>query len=265
MWELYGVSAFAVLIFMIVLYLIAQAKKDNSIVDIGWGLGFTLVALTCMWYQKGYDARQLLVTALVCVWGIRLAVYLGIRSIGRGEDFRYAEFRRQWGNRAALIAFFRVFMLQGLIMLALAYPIIRVHTEPSGGSLDAAAYAGLAVWIVGFTFQVVGDAQLRRFKQQRRNKEEVLKEGLWRYTRHPNYFGEAAMWWGIAIIMLPVPGGWGAWISSLLINLLLLKVSGVPFLDRRYADNPAYQQYKKETNRFVPWFPKTEQRRQVGS
>jgi len=99
---------------------------------------------------------------------------------------------------------------------------------------------------------------LRQFKKKRQDKEEVLTSGLWRYTRHPNYFGEAVMWWGIAIIVLPTPGGWGAMISSLLINLLLLKVSGVPFLDRRYANNAAYQQYKKQTNRFVPWFPRTD-------
>lgn len=255
MWELYGMSALAVLTFMVLLYAAAQAKKDNSIVDIGWGLGFVIVAATTFFSGGGDDERQLLVTVLTCVWGIRLAAYLLVRSIGRGEDYRYANFRKQWGNRAALISFFRVFMMQGLILLLLSYPIVRVNAE-HGGKLDAAAYAGLAVWLFGFVFQVVGDAQLRRFKKNRTDKEAVLASGLWRYTRHPNYFGEAAMWWGVAIIVLPVAGGWGALISAALINLLLLKVSGVPFLDRRYADNPAYQRYKKETNRFIPWFPR---------
>ncbi|MNY41957.1 3-oxo-5-alpha-steroid 4-dehydrogenase [compost metagenome] len=144
-------------------------------------------------------------------------------------------------------------------MLLLSYPIIRVQSEKSE-SLDLASYLGLAVWIVGFMFQVIGDWQLRQFKKKRVNNEEVLTTGLWRYTRHPNYFGEAVMWWGIAIIVLPVPAGWGAIISSLLINFLLVKVSGVPFLDRRYAHNSAYQQYKRETNRFIPWFPKVERK-----
>lgn len=259
MWTLYGISGAAVLIFMVLLFIAAQFKKDNSIVDIGWGLGFVIVALSTFLYQEGFDARQLLVTCLVCLWGVRLAGYLFIRSLGRGEDYRYANFREQWGSRATLIAFFRVFLMQGLIMLLLAYPVIRVQAEKSG-SLDVAAYSGLVIWIVGFMFQVVGDWQLRQFKKNSRNKEEVLTAGLWRYTRHPNYFGEAVMWWGIAIIVLPVPGGWGAMISSLLINALLLKVSGVPFLDRRYANNPAYQQYKRETNRFMPGFPKVERR-----
>ncbi|MBD3920361.1 DUF1295 domain-containing protein [Paenibacillus sp. PR3] len=259
MLALYGISGAAVFIFMVILYIAAQFKRDNSIVDIGWGLGFVIIALTTFGYQEGMDGTRLLVTALVCIWGIRLAVYLFIRSLGRGEDYRYADFRRQWGRRAALIAFFRVFMLQGLIMLLLSYPIICVNAGKNP-SLDLAAYLGLIVWIVGFMFQSIGDWQLRRFKKNRRNNEEVLTTGLWRYTRHPNYFGEAVMWWGISIIILPIPGGWGALISSLLINLLLVKVSGVPFLDRRYAHNPAYQQYKKETNRFIPWFPEIERR-----
>jgi steroid 5-alpha reductase family enzyme len=182
-------------------------------------------------------------------------VHILIRSIGRGEDFRYANFRKQWGERVVLIAFFRVFMMQGLIMLLLAYPIIRVNAEQSNG-LDLAAYLGLAVWILGFMFQVIGDYQLKQFKKTRSSKDDILNTGLWRYTRHPNYFGEATMWWAIAIILLPVQGGWIALFSSLLINLLLVKVSGVPFLDKRYAGNEAYQQYKKETNRFIPWFPK---------
>ncbi|OAS16744.1 DUF1295 domain-containing protein [Paenibacillus oryzisoli] len=259
MWVLYGISGVAVFIFMSLLFFIAQVKKDNSIVDIGWGLGFVIIALTTFMYQQGYDGRQLLITILVCIWGIRLAVYLFIRSIGRGEDYRYANFRKQWGSRAVLIAFFRVFMMQGFIMLLLAYPIIRVHSKQMG-AFDLTAYLGLAVWIVGFMFQTIGDWQLRQFKKNRRNQEEVLTSGLWRYTRHPNYFGEAVMWWGIALIVLPLPGGWGALISSLLINLLLIKVSGVPFLDRRYANNLAYQQYKRETNRFLPWFPRIERR-----
>lgn len=255
MWVLYGVSGIAVFTFMVILFIIAQVKKDNSIVDIGWGMGFVLIAIVTFFYKDGYDARQLLVFLLVSLWGARLAVHILIRSIGRGEDFRYANFRKQWGERVVIIAFFRVFMMQGLIMLLLAYPIIRVNAEQSNG-LDLAAYLGLAVWILGFMFQVIGDYQLRQFKQTRSNKDDILNTGLWRYTRHPNYFGEATMWWAIAIILLPVHGGWIALLSSLLINLLLVKVSGVPFLDKRYAGNQAYQQYKKETNRFIPWFPK---------
>lgn len=255
MWSLYGVSGLVVLIFMVLLFLIAQIKRDNSIVDIGWGMGFVLIALSTFFYREGYDARQLLILLLVCLWGVRLATHILVRSIGQGEDFRYANFRKQWGKRVVLIAFFRVFMMQGLIMLLLAYPIIRVNVEQSDG-LDAFAYIGIVIWLIGYIFQVVGDAQLRQFKKTRKSKEEVLTSGLWRYTRHPNYFGEAAMWWGISVILLPVSWGWISIISALLINLLLLRVSGVPFLDKRYAGNIAYQQYKKETNRFIPWFPK---------
>ncbi|RTE11380.1 DUF1295 domain-containing protein [Paenibacillus whitsoniae] len=255
MWSLYGVSGIAIGLFMLALFGVAQVKKDNSIVDIGWGIGFVIIALLTFAYLPGYGARRLLVTGLVAAWGLRLALHLWLRSLGRGEDFRYANFRKQWGKRAVVIALFRVFLMQGVIMLGLAYPIILANANPDS-SLDAAAYAGLVVWLVGFLFQAVGDYQLRVFKRRRKRSEDVLTSGLWRYTRHPNYFGEAAMWWGIALIVLPLPGGWGALISAFLINLLLLKISGVPFLDRRYAENAAYQQYKKETNRFIPWFPK---------
>ncbi|MNZ72558.1 3-oxo-5-alpha-steroid 4-dehydrogenase [compost metagenome] len=254
MLTLYAVSGGAIFLYMVILFLAAQIKKDNSIVDIGWGMGFVIIAFVTFFYKDGFEPRQLLILVLVTLWGVRLALHLLIRSIGRAEDFRYANFRKEWGKNVVVIAFFRVFMLQGFFMLLLAYPIIRVNAEQSGG-LDAAAYVGFVIWAIGFLFQAVGDAQLESFKKTRRSKEEVLTTGLWRYTRHPNYFGEAAMWWGIAVIILPVRGGWIAVFSALFMNLLLLKVSGVPFLDKRYAQNAAYQQYKKETNRFLPWFP----------
>lgn len=253
---LYGISALSVLAFMVVLFTAAQIMKDNSIVDIGWGMGFVIIAFSTFFYEPGFDARQLLILVLVCAWGFRLAGYLLARARGQGEDFRYANFRKQWGRRAVVTAFFRVFMFQGAVMLIIAYPVIRIQAS-EGHGLDALAYIGLAVWIAGFLFQSIGDAQLRTFKKTRTSKEDVLKSGLWRYSRHPNYFGEAVMWWGIALIALPVPGGWLSLGSALLMNVLLLKVSGVPFLEKRYKENPAYQQYKRETNRFIPWFPKT--------
>ncbi|WP_162463309.1 DUF1295 domain-containing protein [Paenibacillus psychroresistens] len=254
MWSLYAVSSIAVLIFMVLFFLVAQIIKDNSIIDIGWGIGFVIVAFVSFFHSKGYDSRQLLVLIMVVIWGTRLALHLYIRSIGRGEDFRYANFRKDWGKNAFIIAFFRVFMMQGVIMLLLSYPLLRVNAVQSSG-LDVWAVIGLVVWCVGFLFQAIGDYQLEHFKKTRTNKDAILKTGLWRFTRHPNYFGEAAMWWGIFLVVLPVHLGWTAVFSALFINLLLLKVSGVPFLDKRYAGNEAYQTYKQETNLFIPWFP----------
>lgn len=256
MLDLYVLNVAAIFIFMVTMFIIAQLKKDNSIVDIGWGLGFVIIAFVSYFATGGEkDLRQTVVLILVTLWGIRLFLHLFIRSIGRGEDFRYVNFRKQWGKNATVIAFFRVFMMQGAIMLLLAYPIVLVNSAIAEG-LDGAAIIGLIVWIVGFLFQTIGDYQLERFKKQKKHKEEILKSGLWRYSRHPNYFGEAAMWWGIFLIVLGVQNGWTAFFSAAFINLLLLKVSGVPFLDKRYAGNKDYQLYKQETNQFIPWIPK---------
>lgn len=255
MGELYLYSGLAIFIYMVTLYLIAQKIKDNSIVDIGWGMGFVIIAVISFLVAGEYNLRQWMVLLLVGVWGIRLAAHLYIRSIGRGEDFRYVNFRKSWGDKAAVIAFFRVFMLQGAFMLLLAYPIVRVNAADENNEMIF-LILGTLIWIIGFIFQVVGDAQLEKFKKQKKHKEEVLDTGLWKYTRHPNYFGEAAMWWGIFVIVLPVELGWTSVFSALFINFLLLKVSGVPFLEKRYKDNEAYQEYKKRTNRFIPWFPK---------
>lgn len=256
MWDLYVLNIGAIFTFMVTMFIIAQIKKDNSIVDIGWGLGFVIIAFVSYFSTEGqHSLRQTIILTLVSLWGIRLFLHLLIRSIGRGEDFRYANFRKQWGKNATVIAFFRVFMMQGAIMLLLAYPIVLVNVAESG-EFDVFAVIGMIVWVIGFLFQSIGDYQLERFKKRKKHKEEILKSGLWRFSRHPNYFGEAAMWWGIFLIVLGVQNGWTAFFSAAFINLLLLKVSGVPFLDKRYAGNTDYQVYKQETNLFIPWFPK---------
>ncbi len=256
MFNLYLINIGAIFVFMVTMFIIAQIKKDNSIVDIGWGLGFVIIAFVSYFSTSGaHSFREMIVLILVSIWGVRLFLHLLIRSIGRGEDFRYVNFRKQWGKNATVIAFFRVFMMQGAFMLLLAYPIIFVNIAKTT-NFDVLATIGVLIWLIGFIFQSVGDYQLERFKKRKKHKEEILKTGLWRYSRHPNYFGEATMWWGIFFIVLGVHNGWTSIFSAAFINLLLLKVSGVPFLDKRYAENAEYQQYKKETNRFIPWFPK---------
>jgi len=253
---LYLLNVLVIFAYMCVIYVIAQKIKNNAIVDIGWGFGFVTIAVTSFLYTGNTSVKALLVGTLITLWGVRLGTYLWVRAYGKPEDFRYANFRKQWGKRVKLIAFFRVFMLQGAFMLLIAYPIIHVMKVDDSTSWDLFSIVGAIVWIVGYFFQVVGDAQLASFKKRRISSEQVLTTGLWRYTRHPNYFGEACMWWGIAIIVLPLDQGFWALLSALFINVLLVKVSGVPFLDKRYANNAQYQQYKRETNRFIPWLPK---------
>jgi steroid 5-alpha reductase family enzyme len=240
---------------MAVLFAAALLKRDNSIVDIAWGPGFVLVALLTLLLGKTFEDRQVLVTALVGAWGIRLGVHLYFRNRGRGEDFRYAKWRKEWGRWFVPRSFFQIFVLQGILMLIVSYGVVLANSSPSPG-LGALDVLGAAVWVSGFIFEAAGDAQLKVFKQKPENKGRIMRSGLWRYTRHPNYFGEAVMWWGIFIIDLSLPRGWTGVVSPVLITFLLLRVSGVTMLEKKYAGNNEFQVYARRTNAFFPWFPK---------
>ncbi len=248
-------AAAAIFVYMTAVFLIALLIKDNSIVDVAWGLGFILVALTTLFTRPGFEARHALVTGLVVVWGLRLAAHIFFRNRGRGEDFRYAKWRRDWGRWFIPRSFLQIFMLQGVFMLIVASPVVLVNHSGLKG-LTVLDGLGTLVWITGFLFEAVGDYQLRKFKQNPEGRGKIMTTGLWRYTRHPNYFGEAALWWGIFLIALSVTGGWVAIISPLTIGFLLLKVSGVTMLEKKYAGNEEFAAYARRTSAFFPWFPK---------
>jgi steroid 5-alpha reductase family enzyme len=248
-------SAIAVFVYMTVLFAAALLKKDNSVVDIAWGPGFVLIAVLTLLIGKTFEARQVLATTLVAVWGIRLGVYLYSRNRGRGEDFRYAKWRREWGRWFVPRSFFQIFLLQGILMLVISYGVVLVNASPERG-LGPLDGLGAAVWFIGFFFEAAGDAQLKAFKQKPENKGRIMRSGLWRYTRHPNYFGEAVMWWGIFIIDLSLPRGWTGVVSPALITFLLLRVSGVTMLEKKYAGDDEFQAYARRTNAFFPWHPK---------
>ena len=250
-------SAALVAAYMTVWFFVALIKKDNSIADIAWGLGFVLVAVFTF-FRRGSLVLPLLVTALVAVWGLRLAVHIGRRNRKRGEDPRYAKWRRDWGRAFIWRSFLQVFLLQGFFLLVISSPVVLINTSrgvsPSRGF--PWSLAGALVWIAGFVFEAVGDAQLARFKRDPSNKGRIMDRGLWRFTRHPNYFGESLMWWGLFVIALQAPYGWATIASPLLITFLLVKVSGVPMLERRYAGNPEFQAYARRTSAFVPRPPR---------
>lgn len=248
-------SAIAVVLYMTGLFFIALARKDNSIADIGWGAAFILVALLSFFLEPEYTVRHLLVVGLVVVWGARLAAYIALRNRKRGEDFRYAKWRAQWGRWFIVRSYLQVFLLQGLILLVISYSVMVVNhsTETGWTPWDV---LGLGLWLVGFIFEAVGDHQLTRFKRDAQNKGKIMTTGLWKMTRHPNYFGESAMWWGIFLIALFVKNGWTAVVSPVVITLMLLKVSGVPMLEKKYAGNREFEEYARKTNAFFPWFPK---------
>ena len=248
-----------VAITMTVWFVLAILRKDNSIADIAWGLGFVLVAVVTF-LRRGSLFLPLLVTALVVVWGSRLAVHILVRNRKRGEDPRYAEWRRKWGRSFFWRSYLQVFLLQGLFMLIISSPVILVNTHrwdrPPGGEGHGVWLAGFLLWCVGFLFEAFGDAQLARFKRDPGNRGKIMDKGLWRYSRHPNYFGESLMWWGIFLVALEVPYGWTTVVSPVLITFLLVRVSGVPMLERKYTGNAEFQAYARRTSAFVPWVPK---------
>ena len=246
-------SALSIFCFMCCMFVIAQLIKNNSIVDMGWGLGFILVAFVTF-YAFG-DARfnQKLVTFFTFVWGARLAVYILIRNWGKPEDFRYAQWRRDWGKTVVVRAFFQVFMLQGVIMFINTLPIVVVNsTAAINSNLIWLYLLGSIVGLVGFFFEAVGDWQMFEYKSNPHHTG-IMNKGLWKYTRHPNYFGEAVQWW--AMFMLAIPSG--KWYISIwapvTITFLLLRVSGVTLLEKKYDGNDEYAAYKRNTSAFLPW------------
>jgi steroid 5-alpha reductase family enzyme len=248
--------ALAVFVYMTLLFLLAQLVRDNSIVDVGWGGIFVLLALLSFPWASGWPARPTLVTVLVVVWALRLAFHIGWRKRGQGEDFRYAAWRRAWGRTFLVRSFFQVFMLQGFFGLVVALGVIAVNIAPPEplGILDG---LGTLVWLTGFFFQAVGDLQLSRFKRDPANRGRLMDHGLWRWTRHPNYFGEALMWWGIALLALSVAGGWVGLVSAAVITGLVRWVSGVPMLEEALRQRPGWEAYARRTPVFFPRPPRS--------
>ena len=191
---------------------------------------------------------------MVAIWALRLSVYITLRNHGKVEDHRYQAIRRKNEPHFWFKSLYIVFLLQGLLAWVICLPALAaVSGQTAPGPLD---FLGLALWLIGMYFEVVGDWQLARFRRGQSSSDDVLDSGLWRYTRHPNYFGEAMMWWGIFLFALSVERGWTAVISPLLITFLLLRVSGIAMLEKKYRNNQEFREYARKTSPFFPWFPK---------
>jgi steroid 5-alpha reductase family enzyme len=241
---------------MCLMFVLAQIKRDNSIVDIGWGLGFIAVAFGTFIYYNDQRLHQKLITYLVFVWGMRLSLYIAVRNWGKPEDFRYVNFRKKWGNHQLIGAFFQVFMLQGIIMFINTLPVVVVNSTPHIIKGWAWIYPWAAgIGLIGFVFEAVGDWQMYMFKNNPHHHGRIMNYGLWRYTRHPNYFGEAVQWWAMFLLSIP-SGQWyiSIW-APITITFLLLRVSGVTMLEKKYDGDDEYALYKKTTSAFIPWFP----------
>jgi steroid 5-alpha reductase family enzyme len=245
-----------VLLYFTLFFVIAVLKKDNSIVDIGWGLSYVYTANMTLYLTNNYNLRSFMITFIVTIWGLRLSYHIFKRNLGKGEDFRYAKWRENW-DHFYLTSFLRVFMLQGVLSFIISTPIIKIIAAPYF-NLKIIDFIGLFIWGLGFAFEAAADKQLKDFKALADSEKDghVLKSGVWKYTRHPNYFGDALVWWGFYTIALAVSGGWVFIFSPIIMTLLLRFVSGVPLLEKRYADDDEYQKYAKKTNKFFPWFPK---------
>ena len=241
---------------MTLLWIISLLKKDASIVDVFWGLGFIIVSLFYFNLKTDHSTRPWLVTALVAIWGLRLALHILQRNWGHGEDPRYRAWREQAGKSFWWKSYFKVFLLQGLVLWLVSWPLLAAQqsAKPWGTVFDV---SGITLWGLGFFFETIGDFQLARFKRNPLNKGKVMRTGLWAYTRHPNYFGEALIWWGFYAFALNTPSNWWTLISPMLMTFLLMRVSGVALLEKSLVvTKPEYKNYIESTNAFFPWFPR---------
>ena len=254
---LFSHTALIILVLVTLLWVWSVFIKNVSIVDIFWGFGFVVVNAFYAFMSEDLNARKILILTLVSIWGLRLTIYLAIRNIGKGEDFRYQEFRRNYGpKRYWWFSFFQVFLLQGVLIMIVSLPLLGINSSTSNGDLNILDYIGILVWLVGFTFEAGGDYQLARFKSNSKNKGKVLNTGFWKYTRHPNYFGDSAVWWAYGIFSIAAGSYWQI-IGSIIMTLLIIKISGVSLLEKTLKDTkPQYRDYIKRTNSFFPWFPK---------
>jgi len=239
--------------YMTIWFLIAVAIKRNDLADIAWGLGFSTLALIVP--RNSQLSQDLVIRLLIVIWGVRLTYHIAMRIARKAEDYRYQAWRHSWGKWFLLRSYVQIFLLQGFFMFLIAAPLLIASTSTSN-PLPLFYWIGLCIWIIGFLFESIGDMQLSEFLKSKRKAHSILKTGLWRYTRHPNYFGEVSQWWGIFIIVMTQTNGIIALVSPITITLLILGVSGIPLLEKRYQGNIEFEEYKKNTSAFIPWLPK---------
>jgi steroid 5-alpha reductase family enzyme len=197
----YLLAASAVLVYMHLWFTMSLLLRRNAIADVAWGGGFIVAALAAQLSRGAATDRAVLVVVLVIIWGLRLALHIGLRNRGKGEAARYRKWREEWGRYATVRSFFQIFILQGVLLLVISLPVIRVITAPNA-PFTLIDFLGSIVWLIGFLFEVISDWQLLQYKKHPANKGKVIATGLWRYSRHPNCFGEVTLWWGVFLLAL---------------------------------------------------------------
>lgn len=246
-----------IIIIMSVLWIVSVILKNVSIVDLFWGPGFVAASLFYFLNTDGFYIRKVILIAMVAIWGFRLFGYLLWRNAGKGEDFRYREFRNSYGPKNYWwISYFQTFLLQGILMWLISAPLLGAQLYDNFDKIGIFDIAGIFFWLLGFVFEAGGDFQLAMFRADPSSKGKVLNRGFWRYTRHPNYFGDASVWWGYGFISIAAGSYWAA-LGSVLMTLLIIRVSGVALLEKSLVETkPHYREYIEKTSAFIPWFPK---------
>lgn len=257
---IFGMALVASLSFFTLIYMLSLIRNDYSTVDVFWGLAQVFIGGILLIVHPVENIISLVIYLMISIWGIRLSLYLYLRNWHKPEDFRYVNMRKDWkGPFEKVHAFFKVFMLQGLFAFLMSFTLSTSMTL-DGPTQPLLLYVGGSIFIIGFIFEAVGDHQMRQFKKRPENKGQLMTKGLWKYTRHPNYFGEVAVWWGIFFTSLSLTASWVEvillFISPLTITYLLLFLSGIPMLEKKYENREDFKTYQSKTSAFFPWFPK---------
>ncbi|MFW9947388.1 MAG: DUF1295 domain-containing protein [Candidatus Odinarchaeota archaeon] len=265
-----GYSAIALFIYIFIAFIVGTAKKNNGLMDIFYGPAYFVVSMTSLILNiiltSTFCIRQIIATSLVLIWAIRLASYVFIRNRGKPEDYRYKAMRERWKTNIVLKSFFKVYIFQGVIVFLVDIPVwfTNISENPPVVSLldfgGITLWIGAIIWLVGFLFETIADFSLYKFLQDPANQGKIMNKSVWKYSMHPNYFGEVTQWWGLFIIALAVPFGFITFIGPAYITFQIIKVSGVKLLDKRFEGNEEYAAYKRRTSSFIPWFPKKEKK-----
>jgi steroid 5-alpha reductase family enzyme len=252
-WMAQGTAIIAALMF--VLWLLHFPLRNAALADVGWAIGLVLLALFYTLHLTGYWRRTLILAPMVVIWGMRLGFYLLFNRVSRPEEGRYTELRRKWGSHIGL-KFLLFFEFQAVLCGVLSLPFLLAMHDPANGSSEFENW-GLGIWVVAFLGETIADAQLARFRRDPKNKGRVCDEGLWRYSRHPNYFFEFLIWVSFALVAYPAQYGYLAFFSPALMLFLLCRVSGIPMNEKHALRSMGdqYRKYQRSTSAFVPWFP----------
>lgn len=246
---------FIEILFFTLLFIIGTKLKNNGVVDSGWGSGFVLIINFVFFTLNYYSLKNILITILITIWGIRLTWHITRRNYRKPEDYRYQEFRNNWPKKFQKTRFYlQIYLVQALLQYLIIFAAIYGVLQKS--SVTYFNYLGIILWFIGFYFEAYGDYQLKKFKAISSNKGKLMTKGLWSITRHPNYFGDALMWWGIYCLSFVDQTSLYTIFSPMLMTYLIVFVSGVKLLEKKYENRLDYQKYKQQTSSFIPWFKK---------